>query len=304
MKRILFIILISCLAIGAAGCTKPDWKIPPIGGGGTGGGEEKPDPDPAAKGTLVADGVDADTYKLIRAQGYNYETPDNSGSHAASPFRHIKQVYDAELKKHVFQFIIHIGPDDDRGLPDITDRQRNEIKTDANSPAYMVASEGQTHTYGWKFKLPEGFLATSSFCHIHQLKGYGGNDIGLPLITLTPRKKSSGKTYMQVIHNGAASAANNYLKEVSLDDFIGQWVQVTEKALFSHEGSYSLTITRISDGKELIKIENMTLDLWRPGATAIRPKYGIYRSFGAGGSLKPQMRDETLLFADFTLKEE
>ena len=61
---------------------------------------------------------------------------------------------------------------------------------------------------------------------------------------------------------------------------------------------------RLRDDKVLLYYKTNNLDLWRIGATAIRPKWGIYRSFGTGGSLKSQMRDESLLFTDFTIKEE
>lgn len=265
-----------------------------------GNGRDNPVP-----GSLVADGA-TDTYQLIRERGYNYEVPDESGAHASAPFRHIAQAWDADLGKYVFEFILHIDNDDDRGLPNITDRQRNEIKTDDRSPTNMVAAQGETHTYTWKFRLPEGFRPTKNFTHIHQLKGYGGSDIDTPLITLTVRKKSSGKEYMQVIYTHPKTAGGNteYLVEVPLADFPGQWVEVTEKACYSPQGAYSITIKRVADGKTLLDIPTRPLDLWRSGATGVRPKYGIYRSFGKDGELKPEMRDETLRFADFTLTEE
>mgnify|MGYP003316017688 CR=1 FL=1 len=94
--------------------------------------------------TLVADGNDEATYSLILNKGYNYETPDNSGAHSFAPYRHIRQSFDESLGKYVFDFILHIENDDDRGKANIKDRQRNEIKTDAKSPDNMVAQKGSS----------------------------------------------------------------------------------------------------------------------------------------------------------------
>ena len=65
--------------------------------------------------TLVADGNDEATYSLILNKGYNYETPDNSGAHSSAPYRHLRQSFDESLGKYVFDFILHIENDDDRG---------------------------------------------------------------------------------------------------------------------------------------------------------------------------------------------
>lgn len=254
--------------------------------------------------TLSADGK-TDTYVLMLAKGFNYEVPDSSGTHAANHVKHISQVFDPFLGKYVFEFIIHINIDDDRGLPNITDRQRNEIKTDAKSPANMVGSRGETHINRWKFKLPLGFKPTKNFTHIHQIKGYGGTDIDMPLITFTARKQSNGSQLLQIIHVSPKPATTTtYLAAVPLSDFIDQWVEVCESATFDHNGKYEVTITRIGDKKELLHFVSDNIDLWRDGATAMRPKYGIYRSFGIEGSLKDEMQDEILRFADFSLKEE
>ena len=71
--------------------------------------------------------------------------------------------------------------------------------------------------------------------------------------------------------------------------------------LFSDEGKYSVVITRIRDGKQLLKLSNIELDTWRSGCTGMRPKWGLYRNFGEGRSLAGQLRDEVLKFADFEI---
>ncbi len=311
------------LAAAMFACTGVDFEIPtpqPGGGsssGGGGGSEDtttqttpaRPKPMaeryPAATGqpcALVPDGV-SDTYAYMNARGYYQECPDSSGLHAKSHVKHITQVWDDSLARYVYRFDIHIDIDDDRGKPEITDRQRNEIKTYAASPENMVAAEGQTHTYTWKFQIPKGFKATSKFCHLHQLKGYGGDDIGNPLITFVARLRS-GKQYLELTHYGPNGASAVRLESALLDQFEGEWVMVEEKATYLHKGKYEVKIVRMRDDKTLLYYKTNNIDIWRDGATAIRPKWGIYRSFGAGGSIKNQMRDESLLFTDFTIKEE
>ncbi len=323
----------------AVACGGSSFEIPePVGGGDTeqGGGEEpeKPNPDtpddpvepidpdgPVAEGlpdwpliaqgagTLVADGDDAQTYSLITAQGYNQEAPDMSGAHAAAPFRHICQSFDSELKRWVFDFYIHVENDNDRGNPHKTDRQRNEIKTDGHSPASMVAQQGETLVMRWKFRLPDGMHTTSKFCHVHQLKGIdnseGTADVSLPLITFTLRTLSNGARQFQVIHVPPTEqgAGNVYLAKVDLADFLGQWVAVTERVRFDYGGSYSVRIVRITDGHELLRIDDRSLDLSRMGTTGLRPKSGMYRSIGDNGSLKGELRDEIVRFADFEIEK-
>ena len=263
----------------------------------------------ALPGSLIADGNDEGTYALILASGYNYETPDNSGAHASAPFRHITQSYDEELGKHVFNFIMHVENDDDRGKPDVTDRQRNEIKTDAKSPEEMVARKGETLKIVWKFRLPEGMKTTKSFSHIHQLKGIdnseGTADVSMPLVTYTVRSLSNGKQQFQVIYVGPSEAetGNVYLAKEDLSDFLGEWVEVTETVCFDDNGSYNLEIMRIRDGKTLVEVSVEGLQLWRDGAAGIRPKWGLYRSIGENGSNKDQLRDEILRFADFRIEK-
>ena len=257
-------------------------------------------------GQLVADGKDADTYALILAQGYNYETPDRSGSHSSEPFRHITQQWDEAIQRQVFAFHMHAKIDDDRGKTDVTDRQRNEIKTDNKSPEAMLAREGESLEMRWKFRLPEGFKTTTKFCHIHQLKGIdnseGTADVSLPMITFTPRTKSNKQVFQVIfVPPVEQGSGNQYLAEVDLKEFLGEWVTVTERVTFAQKGHYELSIVRMSDGKELIRVKDSGRCFWRTGTPALRPKWGLYRSVGDNGSLRSSLRDEVLLFADFEI---
>ncbi len=258
------------------------------------------------EGTLVAD--QSDTYALIRQQGYNFEAPDESGAHASSPVRHVTQEWNEEIQRHVFAFHIHAAIDDDRGLTNVRDRQRNEIKTDNKSPKSMVAQEGETLEMRWKFRLPEGFITTSKFCHIHQLKGIDNSeataDVSLPMITFTPRSKSNGQVFQVIfVPPTEEGAGNQYLAEINLKELLGEWVMVTERVTFARNGSYELSIVRLSDDKELIRVHDTGRTFWRTGTTGLRPKWGIYRSVGDNGSLRSSLRDEILLFADFEIEK-
>lgn len=304
-----------CVACGS------DFAIPapvPRPDGGDNNTEEQPDttddpkqeePVEIKEGMLIADGNDEQTYNLILTSGYNYETPDLSGNHAETPLRHICQSYDKELRKWVFDFYLHILNDDDRGLPEIIDRQRNEIKTDSKSPSSMLAAEGETLRMTWKFRLPEGMQTTTNFSHIHQLKGIdnkeGTADVGLPLITFTARTLSNGKQQLQVIHTAPVEQDNakTYLAKVDLSGFLGHWVAVTETVTFANEGRYELSIRRISDGVELVQVSPTELPMWRTGTTGLRPKWGLYRWFGENRSGASQLRDECLKFADFYIEK-
>lgn len=307
MKRIYYIPVLALVVMACSGAAFPDGASQ--NPGGINGPEQPlvPEVPGNGEGALIADGNDEATYQLILACGYNYETPDNSGAHADKPYRHIRQSYDDDLKKYVFDFWLHIENDDDRGKPEITDRQRNEIKTDAKSPESMVAQKGETMRLTWKFRLPAGMQTTKSFSHVHQIKGIdnreGTADVGIPLITFTVRSLSSGSQQFQIIFNGpsGAGAANEYLLKVPLGDFLGEWVEVEETLKFDDDGCYAVRIKRVRDGKELADFQRDGLCLWREGAAGMRPKWGLYRNFGKNGENKALLRDECLKFADFCI---
>lgn len=262
-----------------------------------------PDPTGPVTVLLSADGV-TDTYALIASKGYGNEAPD--ASHSAFG-QHIRQIWDAALGKYVFAFYLHLTPDDDRG--ESVDRQRNEIKTWDQSPANMIATKGQTHTYKWKFCLPSGFQPSGEFSHIHQIKpvalASGGDEI--PMITLTARKKSAGNK-LQLIYRaprvGTTESVNSYLAEIDLGDFPGQWVEVTETVTYDTPSSYSIIIRRLGDSKQLLNYASSSLVLWRTDTKFTRPKYGLYRKTSSGDQAVEGLRDEVVLFADFALTEE
>lgn len=307
MKRL--ILLISLLAGPVFSACSGNTSAPVTSPEVTPSDTDTDDETPFYGGGLRADGNSAGTYDLILRNGFNYEAPDQSGAHAEAPFQHVQQSYSEELGEYVFDFYIHVENDDDRGKPNVTDRQRNEIKTDAKSPESMVAQKGEEMIFRWKFRLPEGMQTTKNFCHVHQIKGIDNAqetaDVDYPLITFTPRTLTNGSRQLQVIYVGpsAEKTGNIYLAKVPLSDFLGQWVEVEERVVCDVEGSYQLLVKRVSDGKTLISVSKHTRNMWREGSTGIRPKWGIYRSIGANGSLKPELRDEIVQFADFSVEK-
>src|SRR5215471_19138528 len=103
-----------------------------------------------AQTILTADGQ-TDTYTLINSTfgGIAEEVPDCSHPEFGP---HITQTFDDTLSNYVFDFSIHVTPDNDRCVN--FDRQRNEIKTNSNN---LVAFQGQTLEERWLFRLDNGF---------------------------------------------------------------------------------------------------------------------------------------------------
>lgn len=243
-----------------------------------------------AQALLSADGEGL-TYELISsvlAPGYNpIEHPECIHPEFG---RHITEVFDSTLNKYVFEFFIHVTPDNDRCKN--FDRQRVEIKTYDQSPDSLLGIVGETIEYKWKFKLPSGFQPSSSFTHIHQIKAVGGNDAN-PIFTLTPRK--GNPDVIELIHDNATK-----MRQIDLSLFINNWVECTE-VIYLHPtlGNYSLHILNIADESVILEYSSDSLMTIRPDNEFCRPKWGIYRSLNNSS----QLRDEAVKFADFSIKE-
>ena len=231
-----------------------------------------PAPAAHARNLLRADGPGG-TYELIRT-AYTTELPD-----CGHMVPHITEEMDAELGRPVFVFHAHVAQDDDRCGG--TDRQRTEIRARATD---IVAQNGETVHYRWKFRLPPGFQTASSFTHIFQIK----SDLGAPIMTLTPRTNTFGTDGTMGKHG-----------TTELSKFIGTWVDVSLTVLYSNSGRVDLTIRRHSD-KEMLLQYSGAEDMWDDNASGHDSKFGIYRSLANPGSL----RDEQVRFADFCASKE
>ena len=244
-----------------------------------------------AQVTLSATGSGA-AYDVIDAKGFGIENPDCKHP-SFGP--HVTQAFDNALNKYVFVFHSHAVADDDRCTNE--DRVRMEIKGGSGSPADMQHTQGQTAYYRWKFKLDAGFIPSSRFTHIFQIKAIDG-DAGAPLITITPRAGTPQK--MQIIHSsGEGSGSLGTVKEVDLAPFKGNWVEayVKYKSSDGSGGTLELTLTRVSDGLVLLTYTNNSLDMWRTGASYNRGKWGVYRG------KDDVLRDEQVRFNDFCITE-
>lgn len=244
-----------------------------------------------AQVTLSATGSGA-AYDVIDSKGFGIENPDCKHP-SFGP--HVTQAFDNALNKYVFVFHSHAVADDDRCTNE--DRVRMEIKGGSGSPADMQHTQGQTAYYRWKFKLDAGFIPSSRFTHIFQIKAIDGDD-GAPLITITPRAGNPQK--IQIIHSsGEGSGSLGTVKEADLAPFKGNWVEayVKYKSSDGSGGTIELTLTRVSDGLVLLSYTNNSLDMWRTGASYNRGKWGVYRG------KDDVLRDEQVRFNDFCITE-
>lgn len=234
---------------------------------------------------LSADSL-VDAYSNIsRKLGSTIEAPDCAHPEFGP---HITQEQDSTLGKQVFVFHAHVNPDNDRCLK--SDRQRNEIKVDAQSPSSQRAVQGDRMTYHWKFRLDSGFQTSPDFTHLHQIKPVGGDD-DMPLITLIARGSNLELTQYNY------SNSRKVLQSVPLSAFRGEWVDVRSTLTAGRPGTYSMTITRLRDGVRLLSYSTSSIDMWRSGTTYIRPKWGIYRSLNNASYL----RDEKVRFDQFCI---
>lgn len=251
----------------------------------------------SAQVTLNADGP-GNTYELINSVlAPGYDVIESAECIHSAFGRHIAEVYDNDLMQYVFEFYIHVTPDNDR-CTSATDRQRVEIKTYDQSPANLRGTVGETVTYKWKFKIPSGFQPSSSFTHIHQVKPVNGDD-GNPLFTITLRKGTPNK--LEVTYYDATLPTNVQTKLVNtnITPFENTWVEATETIKVGANGTYSMVIKRVSDNAVLVNYSSSNIVTIRPDNDFIRPKWGIYRSLNTPADL----RDESLRFANFSIQE-
>ncbi len=206
-----------------------------------------------AQAVLNADGP-GDTFELINSVfAPNGGNVVESAECAHPEFgRHIAEVWDEDLKQYVFEFYIHVTPDNDRCI--VFDRQRVEIKTYDASPAHLKGVKGETVVYKWRFKIPAGFKPSSSFTHIHQVKAVGGDESD-PLYVLTARKGSPHK--LELNYYQSSSLNQQKLTQVNLSLFENTWVEVTERIKLDNvNGTYSIVIKKVSDGTTLLSYSN------------------------------------------------
>lgn len=266
--------------------------------------------------TLQSDGVNTglDAYSLIEnvfAQG-SIESPDMyNGNHQGVV--HIIEDTDESVGDH-FVFLAHRDEDQDKDKGP-SDRQRNEIKGYDKSTAKVLAYQNETLQYSWKFKVSSELELTSKFSHFFQIKARNDNNDNTngnddqPIITLSGVQKNSIGNQLQVRYsagfdeNGDSTGLDKNLIETDWSLITDEWVEVFVQATFSEIGKFDMTITRLSDGEELVNISEQNIDMWRgfTNEDFARPKWGIYRSIVETESLRAE--EEHVRFADFSIKK-
>lgn len=295
------LLLTACGSGGSGGATvSPPTTPPPPPTGST------PPVDTASYTELTTRTLDSDgdmiglsAYDLIRAFGgpNPIEAPDlYSVNHPG--IAHIYEDFDASVGNH-FVFIIHRDQDIDRDRTEITDRQRNEIKTYSSSEEAVKGFENETFVYRWKFKINADMEVSTRFSHFFQLKAVGGSD-SQPILTISGAERS-GEDGIEVRHSPLTDTT--ILQRVPWDLVTGEWVEVYCRATFADSADLRLIATRMRDGAVIFDIDESGLDLWRGESPShfVRPKWGIYRSILDRDNLRPD--EENVRFANFSVSE-
>ena len=285
------------------------------GSGGSGGATVNTPPPPTAGTAPVDDAsytelttrtLDADgdqtglsAYDLIRAFGgpNPIEAPDlYTVNHPG--IEHIYEAFDVDIGNH-FVFTIHRDDDIDRDRVDITDRQRNEIKTYNSSEEAVKGFENETFVYTWKFRINDEMEVSTRFSHFFQLKAVGGDD-SQPILTISGAERS-GDDGIEVRYSPLQSTT--ILQRQDWSRVTGEWLEVYCRATFAESADLRLIATRMRDGEVIFDIDESGLDLWRGEDPAhfVRPKWGIYRSILDLDNLRPD--EERVRFANFVVKE-
>ncbi|MFK8030227.1 MAG: hypothetical protein AB8G18_08295 [Gammaproteobacteria bacterium] len=249
--------------------------------------------------TLDADGPlsGSSAYDLIRTFGgpRPIEAPDLYPENHPE-VEHIFEETDSTVGDH-FVFTIHRDIDIDRDRLEITDRQRNEIKTYSSSEGAVKGYENETFVYRWKFQINPDMEVSTRFSHFFQLKAVGGSD-SQPIITISGAERS-GEDGIEVRHSPLQDTT--ILQREDWNMATGEWIEVYCRATFSDSGSLRMIATRISDGVVIFDIDESDIDLWRGEDPShfVRPKWGIYRSILFPDNLRPE--EERVRFANFSV---
>ena len=294
----LLLVLVGCSS-GGGGAGTPVGGTPPVAN------PEPPTDDMqftvVTTRTLDADGdmVGLDAYDLIRDFGgpRSIESPDLYAVNHPD-VRHIFEDTDAIVGNH-FVFVIHRDIDIDRDRVDITDRQRNEIKTYVKSEEAVKGFENETFIYRWKFRINESMEVSTRFSHFFQLKAVGGPD-SQPILTISGAERS-GEDGIEVRHSPLQEST--VLGRTDWSSVTGEWLEAYCRVTFAESGDLRLIVTRLRDDAVIFDIDESGLDLWRGEDPShfVRPKWGIYRSILDLENLRPE--EEIVRFANFSVSE-
>ncbi len=142
---------------------------------------------------------------------------------------------------------------------DSEDRQRAEVKV--LGPRQR---NGETFEYGSTWRTSPNMVTGGRFCHITQVKGYGGGDIGSPLVTTS--LKTGGRVAVEYHSSGGGDGTARTWSWTP-----NTW---TRSVVRLKIGSGGLLLASVN-GDSFTGVTNRTMD--RSGAPEYQPKWGLYR---------------------------
>jgi hypothetical protein len=152
--------------------------------------------------------------------------------------------------------------DGDRDSTTTKDRGRAEVKV-------LGARQlnGQTFEYQSTWKTNSTFKKGSKFCHITQVKGYGGGDIDEPLVTMSIDSNTSAA----VKYCSGTASGLTAVRSFSWSPGSSKTVKIRLKVSTTATGELRASVNGDSlQGKTAVA-------MYRPDAPEYQPKWGLYR---------------------------
>ena len=159
--------------------------------------------------------------------------------------------------------------DGDRDRHD-TSRQRAEVK--GLGPHQKA---GDMFEYATTWRTSANFFGTGRFCHVFQLKAVDG-DNGAPLVTLSVK---AGTNDCAVQFWSGSSRSSKTVRAFKWSPGVWENVRIQIKTSNTNDGEVLVSV----NGDAFQGVTNVAV--FRPEATAYRPKWGLYR--GTSKDLPP-----------------
>ena len=164
------------------------------------------------------------------------------------------------------------GWDGDGADPANTDRQRVEAKGIVGLGHQPVDT---TFEYSFDFRTDPTFTATSSFCHIFQLKALDGDD-SPPLATISLYKNGSGiQGRVDCFSDGTSGTPQTETIPTTFNYTAGQWIHFVIRITPCAQGESTGAVQLSVNGGAFAGVTNAAIDL--QGSDTFRPKFGLYR---------------------------
>src|ERR1039457_3767427 len=151
--------------------------------------------------------------------------------------------------------------DGDRDRHD-TSRQRAEVK--GIGPHQKT---GELFEYETTWRTSPNFFGTGRFCHVFQLKAVDG-DNGAPLVTLSVK---AGMNDCAVQFWSGSSRSSKTVRAFKWSPGVWENVRIQIKTSNTNDGEVLVSV----NGDAFQGVTNVAV--FRPEATAYRPKWGLYR---------------------------